>query len=310
MCVAPRGFIDRVAGARGLTLTEQIAAPPAARQASSARPLAEGQQFQARVAAHSDVGRVRGNNEDRLLVLDLARNAPVPPSGAVMAIEPPGLLLIVADGMGGMMAGERASQMCVDRFPASLLKHLKGAAGKAAVEQALADALLETHQAIYQTAVAEQLKGMGTTMTAVVLQAANAWIVQVGDSRAYLGRGGSLQQITRDQTVWETMLAGRESAVADSEVFRSAPWKNMLLQALGAQAELQVVVTEHAMEHGDWLLLCSDGLYRVVQPEDMAATLAGATQPAEKARELVELANQRGGPDNVSAVVCQLIRTQ
>ncbi len=271
-----------------------------------------------RVGAHSDVGRVRSNNEDRLLVFDLGTAQPANMAGdAACGLEPPGILLMVADGMGGMQAGERASQMCVDLFPASLLKHHGGKASsnETVLREALAQALVDTHRAIYEEGVSNGLKGMGTTLTAMLLRGSRACIVQVGDSRAYLGRAGAVTQMTRDQTVWESMLAKEPQ---DSEAvqkhndpdspFLHAPWKNMLMQALGAQVDLQVDVKAHDLEAGDWLLLCSDGLYRVVLPEDMAAAFQGPSTPAEKAQQLVALANQRGGPDNVSVIVAQVVK--
>jgi len=170
--------------------------------------------------------------------------------------------------------------------------------------KALGEALRETHKRIYTTAQSSpEMKGMGTTMTGVVLREDHAWIAQVGDSRAYLGRRNKVTQITRDQTVWESMKKGAEDADAE---FSNAPWKNMLSQALGAQEELQVVVTEHDVQYDDWLLLCSDGLYRVVKPEDMAAAFWSSGSPKEKAQQLVALANERGGPDNCSVILCHI----
>jgi protein phosphatase len=114
------------------------------------------------------------------------------------------------------------------------------------------------------------------------------------------------------------MLANERQENGESEAVRThndpdspflnAPWKNMLMQALGAQADLQVDVSRHDVEPGDWLLLCSDGLYRVVKPEDMAAAFQSPATPAEKAQQLVALANQRGGPDNVSVVIAQVVQ--
>jgi protein phosphatase len=221
-------------------------------------------------------------------------------------VHPPGLLLIVADGMGGTMAGEMASQMCVELLPELLRKRLerKGALGADAARHALVAAVEETHQRILGRASARpECKGMGTTCTAALVDGSLARIAQVGDSRAYLYRRGKIAQLTRDQTVWETMRNGEEEPGPE---FKDAPWKNMLVQAVGAQPALEVAVTEHALESDDWLLLCSDGLYRVVKAEELAAELKSKRDPAEKARRLAELANQRGGPDNVSVVVCHV----
>lgn len=273
-----------------------------AQTAASQRPVLE-----ARIGAHTDVGKVRTNNEDSLVVFDLRKAGAIAASGEEVSIpQAPGLLLIVADGMGGMKSGELASRMCVTDFPKVVLKWLKEHSSGAAeeVQRALEEAVRETHKRIFTTAQSSaEMKGMGTTMTAVLLQETRALIAQVGDSRAYLGRREKVTQITRDQTVWESMKKGADDADAE---FSNAPWKNMLSQALGAQQELQVVVTGQELQYDDWLLLCSDGLYRVVKPADMAEAFWSPGAPLEKAKRLVALANERGGPDNCSVILCHL----
>ncbi len=263
--------------------------------------------MEGRIGAHTDPGKVRGNNEDSLAVFDLRAQKALAAQGEdTVALQAPGTLLIVADGMGGMKSGELASRMCVVDFPKIVGKWLNEhpTGTREECTKALSEALRETHKKIYTTAQSSpEMKGMGTTMTAVVLREDHALIAQVGDSRAYLGRRNKVSQITRDQTVWESMRNGSNDADAE---FSNAPWKNMLSQALGAQEDLQVVVTEHDIQYDDWLLLCSDGLYRVVKPEDMAAAFWSSGTPKEKAERLVALANERGGPDNCSVILCQV----
>lgn len=273
-----------------------------AQTAASQRPVLE-----ARIGAHTDVGKVRTNNEDSLVVFDLRQQGVIAKGGEEVCLVPaPGLLLIVADGMGGMKSGEMASRMCVVDFPKIVLKWLKEHASGAVEEgqRALEEAVRETHKRIFTTAQSSpEMKGMGTTMTALLLREDRALIAQVGDSRAYLGRRDKVTQITRDQTVWESMKKATDDADAE---FSNAPWKNMLSQALGAQQELQVVVTSQEAHYDDWLLLCSDGLYRVVKPADMADAFWSSGTPLEKAQRLVALANERGGPDNCSVILCHL----
>lgn len=273
-----------------------------AQTAAAQRPALE-----ARIGTHTDVGKVRTNNEDSLVVFDLGKTGTIAASGEESTlIQPPGLLLIIADGMGGMKSGEMASRMCVVDFPKIVLKWLKehNTGDAEELQRALEEAVRETHKRIFTTAQSSpEMKGMGTTMTAVLLQESRALIAQVGDSRAYLGRREKVTQITRDQTVWESMKKGAEDADAE---FGNAPWKNMLSQALGAQEDLQVVVTSQEVQYDDWLLLCSDGLYRVVKPQDMADAFWSAGAPLEKAKRLVALANERGGPDNCSVILCHL----
>lgn len=274
-----------------------------AHTAASPRPVLEG-----RIGAHTDPGKVRGNNEDSLAVFDLRAQKAIAAQGEdIVPLQAPGTLLIVADGMGGMKSGELASRMCVMDFPKVVVKWLSEhpSGSREECSKALGEALRETHRKIYTTAQSSpEMKGMGTTMTAVVLREDHMLIAQVGDSRAYLGRRNKVTQITRDQTVWESMKKG---AAEDAEQeFSNAPWKNMLSQALGAQEELQVVVTEHDLQYDDWLLVCSDGLYRVVKPEDIAAVFWSSGTPREKAQRLVALANERGGPDNCSVILCHV----
>lgn len=271
-----------------------------AQTAATSSPVLE-----ARIGALTDAGRVRANNEDSLVVFDLRRQIVLAANGAeVLMIRPPGLLLMVADGMGGMKSGELASRMSVVHFPEALVKWLveHPAASREECVKGLGEALRETHRRIYKTAQSSpEMKGMGTTMTALLLREDHALLAQVGDSRAYLGRRDKVTQITRDQTVWESMKKGVEDP---SEEFSNAPWKNMLSQALGAQEDLQIVVTEQSLQYDDWLLLCSDGLYRVVKPQDMGDAFWSSGSPKEKAERLVALANQRGGPDNCSVILC------
>jgi protein phosphatase len=264
-----------------------------------------------RVAAHSDVGRRRENNEDRVLVFDLKRRrelSAVKPEE--VPLSPTGLLLVVADGMGGMSAGETASQMCVENFLHAFLDHVEPPEGSEFVNykedprRALNESVLEANARLFARAGAERgLKGMGTTLTAAFLEADLLLVAQVGDSRAYLLRQGEFKQLTRDQTLLASLI---EKGQLQPDATGKNPFRNMLLQAVGAQEDVQVALTEQRLEAGDWLLLCSDGLHGPVPDAEIAQVMTGAGSPAEKARELVARANANGGPDNISAIVCQV----
>jgi protein phosphatase len=260
------------------------------------------------LGAHTDPGQVRSDNEDRLLVFDLRERKPISGESTVTTdARSTSLLMMVADGMGGMSGGEIASQMCVDSIPELFVKHLQTAAGtwREQLRTAMLVAIRETNTRIFENAKTDaNLTGMGCTLTAVILQGDFLLIAQVGDSRAYLGRFGAVQQLTRDQTVWESLRAqGKdpEKALGQSQ------FKSMLIQAVGAQAEVEPVFTELELQADDWLVLCSDGLYRVVEPEGIGEILKGSADPAGKARELTALANRNGGPDNISVVVCHVV---
>ena len=128
-------------------------------------------------------------------------------------------------------------------------------------------------------------------------------VAQVGDSRAYLLRDGEVKQLTRDQT----LLASLKEQGKLPPGGLGKRWKNMLLQAVGAQENLKVDMSETDLRAGDWMLLCSDGLHGPVEEEDLAAIMKQDESPAQKAKRLTDRANENGGPDNVSVVVCQVV---
>ena len=272
---------------------------------SGAAPAAESS-LQLRIGAQTDVGKVRDQNEDRVLVFDLKRLRELSAVGTEIAsLRRPGVLLVVADGMGGMSGGETASQMCVENLLTLFLEKLdaQGDAGSAANSNTLGDAVRSTNDLIYSRATADmKLRGMGTTLTAGFLEDDRMCVAQVGDSRAYLLREGEMTQLTRDQT----LLASLKEQGKLPPGGLGKRWKNMLLQAVGAQENLKVDMSETDLRAGDWMLLCSDGLHGPVEEADMAAIMKEDGTPAEKAKRLTDRANENGGPDNVSVIVCHV----
>ncbi|MGH9805342.1 MAG: PP2C family protein-serine/threonine phosphatase [Candidatus Acidiferrales bacterium] len=256
------------------------------------------------VAALTDMGRSRKNNEDNILLFDLRQRVALTPGAETThTFAPPGLLVGVADGMGGHNSGQVASQLCVDNLPGALLQLLPAADAPAEeYAAALKHAVEVTNQAILQAAKkSNELEGMGTTLTAVWLLGEAAIVAQVGDSRAYHLRAGNFTQLTRDQTLLNSV------GEAEREALVNTPFENMLLQAVGAMERLDVPVETTPLESGDSLLLCSDGLYRVVTPEEMAEVLKLTDTLPAKAKTLIDMANAGGGPDNVTVVLCQII---
>lgn len=255
------------------------------------------------IAALTDVGRTRKNNEDNFLLFDLQQQSALAPgSESNYSFTPPGLLVGVADGMGGHNSGQVASKLCVDNLPVALLQLLP--APDAPIEEyaaALERAVEITNQAILKAAKkSNELEGMGTTLTAVWLLGDTAIVAQVGDSRAYHWHAGNFTQLTRDQTLLNSV------GEAEREALLNTPFENMLLQAVGAMERLDVAVEITKLETGDSLLLCSDGLYRVVTPEQMSEILQRPGPLHEKAKTLIDLANAGGGPDNVTVVLYQV----
>lgn len=263
-----------------------------------------------RIGAQSDIGRTRELNEDRVLVFDLKRHRELSAVNTETAsLAAPGVLLVVADGMGGMSGGETASQMCVENLLTLFLQKidLLPEGQRLDANQALSDAVKETNDLIYSRATADmRLRGMGTTLTAAFLEEERMYIAQVGDSRAYLLRGGELAQLTKDQT----LLASLQEQGKLPPGGLGKAWKNMLLQAVGAQASINVAMSETDLRPGDWILLCSDGLHGPVEEKEFGAHLSGEGTPPEKAQRMTARANEKGGPDNISVVVCEVVSGQ
>ncbi|MGH9780012.1 MAG: PP2C family protein-serine/threonine phosphatase [Candidatus Acidiferrales bacterium] len=251
----------------------------------------------------TDVGRSRSHNEDNFLIIDVRQHTKLEAGKELRySFASPGLLVGVADGMGGHSSGQVAAQLCVETLPAEFLKRLPEKPGDDTDWDALlAQAVHATNEALLTTAKGNrEYEGMGTTLTTALFLGRQARIAQVGDSRCYLFRGGNLTQLTQDQTVFNTL--GEEERAA----LRDTPFENMLLQAVGAMAKLEVITTDIQLRPADLLLFCSDGLYKVVTNEEMAEVLKGEGGLKKKADVLIERANNAGGPDNITVILCQV----
>lgn len=225
----------------------------------------------------SDVGKIRPGNEDALL------------------IEPARGLFAVADGMGGHAAGEVASRMAVE-----FLKQWVPERPPTNPPQTLRRVVEMAGRAIH-TAGAEQpeLQGMGTTLTALWIPDDELILAHVGDSRGYRLRGGKLEQLTEDHSwVEEQVRAGQLTR----EEARSHALKNIITRSLGYEPEVEVDVLIEELREGDLYLLCSDGLSGPV-PDPLIEETALALPPERLSEALVDLANDQGGPDNVTVVV-------
>ena len=262
----------------------------------------------ARVAHVTDVGRRRRNNQDNHLVLPLnGVDAQETTGQGLFDIEKGGLLLAVADGMGGHFGGEVASRLCVEGLAKEIINQLHAPGnGQPDLPAALQKTVEVTHEALFAHAqgYAEKLT-MGTTLTAALLQGAHADLAQVGDSRAYLFRDGNLILLTQDQTIGNQLRSrGEDSTKVDAQI------QEMLIQAVGAQARIEVIMAEVDLEPDDLLLICCDGLYKVVPPEDIVETLELEMGLYEKATHLVTRANENGGPDNITVILAQISQAE
>lgn len=223
----------------------------------------------------SDVGRVRHHNEDRSLG------------------RPP--VIAVADGMGGAKAGEVAAQMAVDEV---------GALDAPVSPEEVRDAIVRANGAIHTMALRDPEKaGMGTTFTAALLSGAALSVLHVGDSRAYLWRGGRLSQVTEDHSVVAELVRRGSLTPAEAELH---PHRNVITRALGAESTVAPDMVTQPLQVGDVVLLCSDGLSSYVSDAAIAGAMAEAPDLHAAAEELVALANGAGGADNVTVVLARV----
>ncbi len=263
------------------------------------------------VAARTDIGRERARNEDRAAFVDLARGRTYePPDVAALPLTAGGLALLVCDGMGGEAGGQIASSLAVESITGSLRALYDGRVppDDASFAGALVRSIHHASAEVRAVGRAEpRYARMGTTATLAALGHGTVVCAQVGDSRAYLFRKGSLVRLTRDQTFVELVRAAGGGLPVDEE--GSPIGANVILQAIGSASPLDVVVTRTPIERGDALLLCTDGLHGVVDDASITEVLRTLRDPASAADALVARANERGGPDNVTCIVALLDRS-
>jgi serine/threonine protein phosphatase PrpC len=235
----------------------------------------------------SNVGCVRTNNEDYFLV--------APKAG----------LYVVADGMGGAQAGEHASKLAVETLFDLLEKHDPLQRDCKSITDLLVTAFEEANRRVMDAASADPaLEGMGTTLIAAIECADGLYVASVGDSRGYLFENGKLRLITEDQT-WVNEV-GRRLGI-EEESLKTHPMRHVLTMAIGVSEQLRVHDYELHPLTGTQLLLCSDGLHGVAPEEEVAAILGSSASLESKCDQLVAAARAHGGPDNVTAVLLQIL---
>jgi PPM family protein phosphatase len=250
-----------------------------------------------RVVGRTDVGNVRSNNEDSFVVADLSGTglALSPESDGRFDVGDRGVLLAISDGMGGLMAGEVASALVVEGLPPAIRE------GRA---NAPSDELLDAGVQKVNTKVWKeaQQKGvrMGATLTAVYVDGPVAWIAEVGDSRAYLIRAGAIIQLTKDQSLVQSLLDA--GAISPEEAAHS-PHRGVILQAMGHDREVSAALGRLELRARDCLVLCSDGLTAHLSDEDIRATVLSSADLTIACHRLVALAKDRGGIDNITVVL-------
>jgi protein phosphatase len=258
------------------------------------------------VFGKTDVGRTRDHNEDTFLVADLTRrHASLHPEVREHVVGARGSLFMVADGMGGAAAGEVASRMAADLVfghMSSVWPEDSEMTGqrfayrmKEAVE--LANSRIHVHAREHP-----EVRGMGTTATVAGVFGTDLYLAQVGDSRAYLIRAGQITQITKDQSLMQRLVEAGEITEEEAE---QSERRNIILQALGPDPRVKVDLTWQGLRRNDLLVLCSDGLSGQVKKEEIAEVAASTPDLMELCAKLIELANTRGGPDNITAVAAR-----
>lgn len=266
--------------------------------------------------AKSDVGRVRRGNEDNFLVLDLSTEQTwtgtdgiVPPEKLTrFDLGEKGLVLVVSDGMGGALAGDVASRMAVD----SVREMLIGAGGEDACDPAielsecLKNATVYANLAIHLRSQEDsRCAGMGATFTGAAVKGNSLDLVQVGDSRGYVIRKNQIRLATKDQSLVQQLVDVGQISESEAETHM---FRNVILQALGAQSEVAPVTGKIRLRQGDLVLLCSDGLSGKLRAEDIQHIVVSNNGNLAKACDaLIEEANNRGGEDNITVVLARFL---
>ncbi len=263
--------------------------------------------------AKSDVGRVRRGNEDNFLVLDLTTeqtwtgsDGAVPPEKLKrFDLGERGLVLVVSDGMGGALAGDVASRMAVD----SVREVLLGTEGEACdpnadLVECLRNATIYANLAIHAKSQEDsRCAGMGATFTGAAIRGDSLDLVQVGDSRGYVIRKDHIRLATKDQSLVQQLVDVGQISESEAETHM---FRNVILQALGAQSEVAPVTGRIRLRQGDMILLCSDGLSGKLRAEDIQQIVVSSQGDLTKACDhLINEANNRGGEDNITVVLAR-----
>jgi PPM family protein phosphatase len=258
------------------------------------------------VFGKTDLGRTREHNEDSFLVADLSTgNASLQPEVRSHEIGSRGSLFMVADGMGGAAAGELASAMATDL----IYRHMSTAwasdptATPARFAYRMKEAVELANAEIYSYAREHpEVRGMGTTVTAAGIFGSDLYLTQIGDSRAYLIRGAEAIQLTKDQSLMQRLVDAGELTEDEAE---QSERRNIILQALGPDPRVKVDLTYQSIRRRDILVLCSDGLSGLVRREEFAELARRHPDPPALCSALIDLANERGGPDNITVVAAR-----
>lgn len=252
------------------------------------------------VCAQTDVGRRRQTNEDACSITELETGTLIDAIGSDRTVElgGKGVLLAVSDGMGGHQAGEVASALVLESLQRELAQD-----PKVPIHKHLEEAVHRANRRVHNAARSAERHGMGATLTAIFIRGTEAYIAEVGDSRGYLLRNGRLRQMTRDQSMVQMLV---DQGVMSMEDARRAPGKNVILQAVGLNPDVRVAIGKLELRRGDRLLLCSDGVTNQISDDELRQILT-KSEPREACETMIALANDRGGDDNETVIVADVL---
>ena len=277
--------------------------PPSADEPLAVSAPAAPSQVVLRIGGATDVGRIRDHNEDNFVLADLTREKRGGEDvGDSIPVGARGVLLAVCDGMGGALAGEIASQMAVDVIH-TIMQESSSPDDADEFAQTLVTAVQEAGARIFLAAKTNRNQhGMGTTSTVAGVFGATLFVGQVGDSRAYLFRGGRLRQITKDQSLVSKLIEAGRLTEEQAESYEHA---HIILQALGTADAVSVDLSFIDLRRGDALLLCSDGLSGLATHDQLQEALTEIDDPTTCCLRLIDAANEAGGHDNITVVVAR-----
>src|SRR4029079_2246981 len=251
-----------------------------------------------RSAVLTDVGVIREHNEDAAYT------------------DADGDFFIVADGMGGHAAGEVASNMAVEAVKKALEGSREDIAtfarapsdeGRRALVSVLENAVRQAHQAVFERGAKESDKqGMGTTLDVVLIAGSEAFVAHVGDSRTYLVRDSRAARITTDHTVAEVLVIEGKLSIEEAQV---SPLRTIRVNAIGVAPDVGVEMAHVRLKRGDRLLLCSDGLHDYFPLEAEVSEHVSEYAPDEALSKMISLAKGRGGHDNITGIVLEVVET-
>jgi protein phosphatase len=249
------------------------------------------------IASCTDPGMVRSHNEDSI------------------AADPANGLVVLADGMGGYNAGEVASGMATTVIVTEMQQMLASASphqidprtNQEIARRLVREQILKANTSIYQAAQSQpQYAGMGTTLVVALYYDNRVLVAHLGDSRLYVQRQGTLKQLTRDHSLLQEQI---DSGLITADQAKHAQHKNLVTRALGIDPSVEPEIHEYPTQTGDLYLLCSDGLCDMVDDEDIAMTLQALGANLNlAAQQLVQMANDNGGRDNVSVILVRVLR--